>query len=422
MNTIKTVAILGVGARGADAYGSLINEMTDKFKIVSLCDFRQDRLDRFSKVFNVAKELCFTDENEFFKEKRADLIIIATLDSDHVRHCLKAFEKGYDVMLEKPITGKREECKMLLEAQKKYGCKALVCHVLRYAPAFLKVAELINNGEIGRLVCIEALERVAYWHQAHSYVRGNWRNTKTTTPMIIAKCCHDLDLLQYYAKSKCTSVSSIGELTYFRKENQPEGAADRCVNCKYADTCVYSAKDYYIDRWERVGCPKDIWPYNVVVDVPHTKEKLQKAMENGPYGRCVFACDNDAVDHQYVQMTFDNGVKASLTMTAFTSTPGRRMYFHGTLGEIILEEVNETISIHKYGQERRTIDVKMLCEKGYGHGGGDFGLVSSLYDFLEGKADASTSLEHSIESHLMGICAEESRLQGGKLVFLNDKR
>lgn len=422
MYKIKTIAILGVGARGADAYGSLINKMTDKFKIVALCDLKQDRLDRFSKEFNVAKELCFTDENEFFREKRADLCLIATLDSDHVRHCIKAFEKGYDVMIEKPITHKLEECEAILKAQKKYGCKALVCHVLRYAPAFLKVAELIDNGEIGKLVCIEALERVAYWHQAHSYVRGNWRNTKIATPTILAKCCHDLDLLQFYAKSKCLSVSSVGDLTHFRKENQPEGAADRCVNCKYSDTCVYSAKDYYIDRWERVGCPEDIWPYNVVVDVPHTKAKLQKAMEEGPYGRCVYACDNDAVDHQIVQMTFENGVKASLTMTAFTTTPGRRIHFHGTHGEIILEETEESIYLNKYGQERQTINIGNLCEKGYGHGGGDYGLISALSDFLDGNGDANTSLEKSIESHLMGICAEESRLQGGKLIYLNEKR
>lgn len=423
MRKIYTVAIVGVGSRGADAYGTLINDLKDRFDIVSLCDPKQERLDRFGKIFGVAPENRFADENEFFKVKRADVIIIATLDNDHVRQTVKALGLGYDILVEKPLTGKKEDCELLLGAQKKYGGKVLVCHVLRYAKAFLKVAELIDEGKIGKLVAVDALERVAYWHQAHSYVRGNWRNNEVAMPMILAKCCHDLDLLQFYAKSKCKSISSVGDLAFFNKDNAPEGSASRCVDCKYADDCEYSAKIIYPVHWEQNGSPENCWPYNVLCPAPVTKEKLYEAIKSGPYGRCVFKCDNDVVDHQITQMTFENGVKATLTMTAFTSGMGRRMHFFGTLGEIILDEENHNISLRIFGKQNEEIDTDKIIDKenGFGHGGGDYGLINSLYGAISGETNAATSLSDSIESHLMGICAEESRKQGGKLIFVHEK-
>lgn len=416
MGRIYDVAILGVGARGGNAYGRLMHKHAqDRFKIVALCDLCEERLKNYSKEFGVQQANCFTDENEFFKEKRADLLIIATQDQDHVRHALKAFACGYDIMLEKPLTDKREECEALLSAQKQYGRQALVCHVLRYAPAFLKAKELMEKGVIGRLVAIDEVEQVAYWHQAHSYVRGNWRNREAATPMILAKCCHDLDLLQYYAGSKCESVSSVGDLTYFKKENAPEGAATRCTECKYIDECPYSAKHIYIERWLK-NKYEDSWPYNVLVSAPLTQEKLQKAIEEGPYGRCVFACDNSVVDHQLTQLTFENGVKASLTMTGFTANSGRRITFHGTVGELELNEADDCLYVKRYGKEQEKIDFTIDNHQGYGHGGGDFYLIEDLYDMIEGRASSVTSLASSVESHLMGIAAEESRLNGGMLV------
>lgn len=419
-NKIFTVAIIGVGARGANAYGWQINDASDKFNIVALCDLRQERLDIFGKKFNVPEENRFLDEKEFFKEKRADVLLIATPDCDHVRHCLKAFELGYDIMMEKPITDKREECEAVLAAQKKYGGKALICHVLRYAPAFVKVAEMIDEGKIGKLVAINALERVQYAHQSHSYVRGNWRNTNDSAPMILAKCCHDLDLLQYYAKSKCKSISSVGDLCFFVPENAPEGATDWCVDCPHADSCPYSAKAHYITRWKNVGSPENLWPYNVVVTEPVTENKLLDAISTGPYGRCVFRCDNNVVDHQLTDMTFENGVKASLTMTAFTRNSGRRIHFFGTMGELVLDEESDSISYLPFGKEMETTPINVLSEQGYGHGGGDVFIIHNLYDILCGKGTQTTSLEASIESHLMGICAEESRKMGGALVKVHE--
>jgi len=417
-NKVITVAILGAGSRGADAYGSRINKQKDKFKIVAICDLRKERLDRFSKIFGVDSCMLFTDEKEFFKKRLADMLIIGTPDKEHFRHAVTAMELGYDLLLEKPLTDKKDECDKLLEVQKKHGNKVLVCHVLRYGPPFYKLFEIVESGKIGTLIGINAIEGVRYWHQAHSYVRGNWRNSQTSTPMILAKCCHDLDLIQYYANSKCKSVCSTGELKFFKKENAPENSADRCVNCKYIDECPYSAKQIYIDRWKLLGCPEDLWPFNVIAAAPLTEEKLQEAITNGDYGRCVFKCDNNVVDNQIVMMEFENGVRAELTMTAFAA--GRRYHLYGTKGDVILDENNITLNIFSIKDEPQVFPLKDLIEEGHSHGGGDQALIGTLYDLLLGNAPARTDLSNSIESHLMGIAAEKSRLLGGKLVKVHE--
>lgn len=418
---IFKVAILGAGARGGNTYGRLMNEEKDKFSIVAICDQDPEKLNFYADLFGVKQENRFLDEDEFFKEKRADALVIGTPDACHTKHALRAFEKGYDILVEKPLTDKREECEALLAAQKKYGGKAMVCHVLRYAPAFLKVAEIIDGGQIGRLVAMNATEQVAYWHQAHSYVRGNWRRREDTTPMILAKCCHDLDYLQYYAKSPCVSVSSVGDLTYFTADNAPMGATKRCVDCPHVDTCAYSAKRFYVDNWEN-GNQSQGWPYNVLVIEPVTKEKLVDAVENGPYGRCVFHCDNDVVDHQITQMTFANGVKATLTMTAFTANGGRIITFHGTEGQLILNEEENLIHLKRFGQPEEIINLAQLSDNGYGHGGGDYFLIQQLYKTLSGEGTPATALTASVESHLIGIAAEESRLLGGALIPVHTEK
>lgn len=411
---IFTVAIIGVGGRGGYAYGTLIADMPDKFKINALCDINTEKLSYFSEKLGVGEDALFTDENAFFKEKRADVLIISTQDKDHVRHARIAFKLGYDVLLEKPITSNRAELEELLELQRSTGSKVLVCHVLRYAPAYMKIAELIESDAIGRLVAINAIEQVGYFHQSQAYVRGFWRREADSAPMILAKCTHDLDLIQYYANSTCDTLSSIGELTHFTAENAPEGAAERCLNCKYAETCPYSAKTRYLDEWRKVQ--KDIYPYNVACHAPITEEKMIAALRNGQYGLCVYKCDNDVVDHQLTQMTFKNGVKASLTMMAFTRFCGRRIEFFGTGGQITLDEVRGFIRVGVFGEAEYQLKISELESANMLHGGGDYGLVKTLYDVLTGNASEKTSLAHSVESHLIGIAAEESRRLGGALV------
>lgn len=418
-----TVAIIGCGSRGHDAYGVPISNKKEQFEIVSVCDTNKIKLERSKEIFNLKADNCFLDVDEFFKVKRADILVIATLDQDHVWMSVKALELGYDILLEKPISSSRKELKILLKAQKKYKRHIMVCHVLRYAPAYIKVKEILNSGVIGRLIRIEAIEQVAYWHQAHSFVRGNWRNDKTTSPMIMQKCCHDLDLMQYYANSLCDSVFSVGDLAYFKIENQPSGAAKRCKDCKYIDTCPYSAEKIYVERWNKYSKPVNSWPYNVIDETrPNTAESLRRAYENGPYGKCVYACDNNVVDNQMVAMNFSNGVKATLTMTAFTEDMGRVMTFHGSHGEIKFNESEDTIELAIFGKEKEKIKISELITErvkdSFGHGGGDVSLLDTLYDTVSGKYISETSLERSVESHLIAIAAEKSR-KSGKVIKIH---
>lgn len=419
MRKIK-VAIIGAGSRGLDAYATLMQDLPC-FEVVACCDERAVRLEHAHNAFKIKKDMLFKSEKNFFKKKLADLCIVSTQDQDHVRHATKAMQLGYDILLEKPITPYLSECKKLLDAQKKYRKKVIVCHVLRYAPAYLEVMRLIKEGVIGKLIDIDAIEQVAYWHQAHSFVRGNWRKKEDTSPMILAKCCHDMDLLQYYANSPCKCISSMGDLAFFKKENKPKGASDRCATCKYIDTCPYSAKALYIKRWKEMGSPKSAWPFNVICTAyPLTNERIKKAYETSNYGRCVFNCDNDVVDHQQTIVTFVNGVTAHLCMTAFTGKPGRIYKFHGTYGEIDLDEEREEIIIKRFGKKEIIKSFnKIIGKDKLGHGGGDEGLVRSLYLALTGKNNATTALEASLESHLMAFAAEESRLHDGKLIYIH---
>ena len=430
MKKIFTVSILGCGSRGRYTYGKCMAEhFKDEFQIVTVCDINPKKIALAQKDFGIADENCFLDTDEFLKEKRSDVLVIATQDRDHVKMCVKALELGYDILLEKPISPDEDELYELLEANKKYNRKVVVCHVLRYAPAFLKIKSLLDSGAIGKIVCIDWLEQVAYWHQAHSYVRGNWRNSQETSPMIMAKCCHDLDMLQYYAESKCDTIYSAGSLSFFKKENQPEGASDHCATCKYKHECVYSAEQLYVEKRKKdfdwVKDKPDVddyarqqgWPFNVVdLSRPITEESIRKAYESNEYGRCVFACDNDVVDNQTVIANFENGIRANLTMTAFTALPGRKMTFHGTLGEVEMDEENDYIRLSRYGKGTQFFSIKELLKSEipdtFGHGGGDLMLVKDLYKALVGEITLGTTLERSVESHLMALAAEKSRITG----------
>lgn len=428
MSKIFTVSILGCGSRGQEAYGKNFFQLPDKFKISCLCDINPVQIELAKKAWGIPDENCFLSSDEFFKEKRSDALVISTQDRDHVDMCIRALELGYDVLLEKPITPIEEDLYRLLDAQKKYGGKVVVCHVLRYAPAFVKVKELLDTGKIGKVVCIRWIEQVAYWHQSHSFVRGNWHSESETSPMILAKCCHDLDLLQYYADSKCDTVYSVGDVSFFKAENKPEGASDRCQTCKYINECVYSAERLYcakrehdFDRLEPLTKEKDEarkqgWPFNVVdLSRPITDESIRKAYQSSDYGKCVFACDNDVVDNQTVVMKFANGITANLVMTAFTSGSGRKMTFHGTHGEIEMDEDGDYIRVSIYGKGTEFLSVKELMrgalKEDFGHGGGDVMLVRDFYKALCGQ-ELETTLERSVESHLMGLAAERSRKSG----------
>ncbi len=421
---IVTVSIIGLGGRGGEAYGRYLITQKDKFKITHICDINAVRLNKYGELFEVTEENRFASEEEFFEKKLSDVLFITTGDGLHIRMAKKALQLGYDIVMEKPISDKAEELRELAELARETGKKIMVCHVLRYTVMMRKLKEILNSGAIGKLISIDHTENVVYWHEAHSYVRGNWRNRKVAAPMIMAKCCHDLDLIQDFAGSQCKSVSSMGSLAYFKPEFKPEGAADRCVNCKYVDSCVYSAKKIYIDMWKTCGKPVNLFPFNLITDAyPTTEEALLESITTSPYGRCVFACDNDVVDNQTVIMQFENGVTATLKMEAFVKNGGRDIRFFGTDGELELREGEGTITLRKYFGEDTVWKIADLTDDLEGHGGGDHRMIDELYDIMTGKSPkVATSIDESIESHYMALAAEESRLAGGKLVQIENYR
>ncbi|MBR4234746.1 MAG: Gfo/Idh/MocA family oxidoreductase [Clostridia bacterium] len=419
MDKIITVAVIGCGGRGLGAYAKpMQTRFSDRFRVVAVCDINPAMLANAREALGLPEESCFLSEDAFFEARRAELLVIGTQDQDHVRMTLKGLALGYDIMVEKPISSSREECVRLLRAQRESGRRVFVGHVLRYAPAFVKADELLQSGTIGQLISINAVEQVWYGHFAHSFVRGNWRRSEDSTPMILAKSCHDLDLIQHYAGARCVSVSSVGSLRWFKAENAPEGAAKRCTQCKYMDTCPYSAKRLYIDRMK--NRPDYVFSAIIVRPKKLTPEAAWEAIQTGPYGRCVYFCDNDVVDNQQCLMRFENGVTAILDMNAFTGNGGRLLTLHGALGEIILNETEDYLRIKRYGVETpEDIALSSLDTSGSGHGGGDVGIVCGLYDMLTGKIPEVSSLEESLESHLIGIAAEESRLRGGETIAVH---
>ncbi len=421
MNKNFTVAVIGAGGRGY-TYAKHFTKR-DEFTVVSACDVNPKQLDKMQKAYNIPDHLLFVDEEEFFQKKRADILVIATCDNMHVRQCVRAMKMGYDVLLEKPISDSEQEINELLKVQKETGRTVVVCHVLRYSPFVKKLDEVLKSGIIGDLIAIDHIERVAFWHQAQAYVRIQKMYNDTQHPTILAKCCHDLDLLQHFAGARCESVSSVGALTHFRPENAPEGSTKRCVDCPHMDSCVFSAKRIYIDFWKQQGKPEYSWPWTkVCLQNPNTEEGLYEGIENTVFGECVYKCGIEqnphVVDNQLVQMRFKNGVVASLKML-FTESPGRRINFFGTKGEIVFDEQTDTIEVKPYFGEKQQYVLSTLNEGGWGHGGGDYGLINTMYGILTGEITDYTTLEESVESHLMGIAAEESRLSGGKNVLLH---
>ena len=318
---IVRIAIAGVGSRGKNAYGLELLNMKDRAKVVAVADIDPERLALAGDAHGVPDEMRFPSaEAMLAMPKLADAMLVCTQDRQHVPHAVEALKKGYDVMMEKPISPKLEDLQEITRVARENGRRVVVCHVLRYTPFFQTIKKTIDSGALGEVVSIQALENVRYWHQAHSFVRGNWRRGEDTSPMILAKCCHDLDYLVWLCGKKCERVSSYGSLMYFKKSNAPEGAALRCTQgCKAKESCPYDAEKIYLTNKDTgILCGNVEWPIDVLAENP-TEEKIRHAIETGPYGRCVFHCDNDVVDHQIVNMQMEGGASLSLTMSAFTS-------------------------------------------------------------------------------------------------------
>lgn len=434
MNGKLKVALCGLGSRGKDVYATAAKDYPDKMEIAAVADIDPVKVRAAAEEYHIPQEMCFASGEEMLeREQLADVMFITTQDRQHVPQALQALRKGYHLLLEKPVSPDADECRELVRTAKECGREVVVCHVLRYTPIYRKVKELLDAGKIGDIVSIMAVEDVGWFHMAHSFVRGNWSNADETSPMILQKCCHDMDLYLWLANKTCKSLSSYGNTYLFKKENAPEGCALRCLDgCKVKDTCPFNAEHIYFDN-KLIGYNSGnrIWPLNVITHEP-TKENIQKALEEGRYGRCVYHCDNNVVDHQVVNLNMTDGSTMSFTMTGFSPDIARYARFMGTKGQLTVNmDVHEidkcSIEIEYFtpDMKKETIDVMSLSDDFSGHGGGDLKMVEEFLDIVSGRSTKSssvTSIEHSVESHYCALAAEQSRLNGGAVVEIDDFR
>ena len=399
-----TAITLGAGNRG-NVYGNYAEKYPEHLKIVGVAEPISIRNERYCKQHSIDEKMSFiTWEHVFEKPKMADAIIITTPDDLHYGPCMAALEKGYDVLLEKPIAPTEKECRDILALSEKMGSIVAVCHVLRYAPYFIEMRKLIRDRSIGELISVQHFEPIEHVHMAHSFVRGNWHDSKATTPIILAKSCHDMDIMRWLIDKPCKKVSAFGGLKWFNQSNKPEGATPRCMDgCAIEKECPYSAmKIYYRDRQR-----------TYVFDLPEDKEKhgdaILEYLRTTNYGRCVYQMENDQPDHYTMNMEFEGGITATFNMEAFTSYHGRRTRIMGSHGDIVGDMRQFTYTNFLSGEKT---EWEMKTD---GHGGGDWNLVADWVQAVS-KKDASllsSSINASVESHVMGFVAEKSRL-GGK--------
>ncbi len=404
-----TAITLGAGNRGT-VYGNYAVNFPGEMKIVGVAEPIKFRNDKYAKTHKIPDANRFvTWEHVFNKPKFADAVIISTPDRLHYGPCMKALEMGYDVLLEKPIAPTEKECRDILELSKKKGRIVAVCHVLRYAPYFVKMKELLAKGAVGEIISVQHLEPIEHTHMAHSYVRGNWHSSKETTPIILAKSCHDLDIIKWVINKGSKQISAMGDLKWFRRENAPPGSTNRCTDgCKVERECPYSAiKQYYEKRGSRLS----------VFDLPEDKTKhgdiIMEKLRTTNYGRCVYRMDNDQPDHYITNIRFDENVTASFSMEAFTSYAGRRTRIMGAMGDMVGDMNELVITDFRTGKETKLVPKAEDVEgyKNSGHGGGDWLLAR---DFVQAVAHQdskmlTSTIDESIESHVMGFMAEESR-------------
>ncbi|XMB87097.1 Gfo/Idh/MocA family oxidoreductase [Mycoplasmatota bacterium WC44] len=405
------VALIGAGDRGKDRYGEFAINYPENIEFVAVAEPNEIKRREFSQKHNIAPEFQFESwEPLLDKEKFCDGIIIATQDDMHFEPSKKALEKGYHLLLEKPMSDDLTECVELGKISRKSDKTFMICHVLRYTPFYSTIKKIIDDGTIGDVMSVQHNENIGYFHMAHSFVRGNWRNSEESNPIILAKSCHDMDLLLWLVGKRCTKISSFGNLTYFVPEKAPKNAGDRCLTCDIEETCLYSAKKLY---YKHIGG----WPTTVITEI-QTIEAVTKALEEGPYGRCVFKCDNDVCDHQVTIMEFDDGITATFNLSAFTNKVHRSLKIMGTEGEIRADDSVNEIEVNKFASNERVI-IKPGVITG-GHGGGDHGIMRDFISLIkEESCKALTSADISVESHVMAFAAEDSRVNS-KTIVLKD--
>lgn len=414
-----TAVVIGAGNRGT-RYTDIMYRTPEKYKVVAVAEPIESRRNYIRDKHGISEDMCFDDWKPLFaKGKIADFAIVSTMDRQHFEPAMAAIDLGYDLLLEKPISPEPAECRKIALAAKKKGVKIVVCHVLRYSDMFTKLKQLIDDGAVGDIVSINHEECVGNVHQSHSFIRGNWGNSERSSFMLLQKSCHDIDILQWLIGKKCKKVQSFGSLSYFKRKNAPEGSPEYCYQgCPVGEKCPYNAVKLYFDdkknSWFRTTCTRLAEP---------TDDDVMNSLKTTQYGKCVFKCDNDVVDHQTVNLLYDDDITVTFTMNAF-NRGGRNIHIMGTKGEIHAAIDDESpIEVYNFEtKEKSSVSLNGGNDITGGHGGGDDGIVRTLYDYFTDNytGKAISGAEVSCENHLTVFAAEASRISGGKTVDIDE--
>jgi len=399
--------LIGAGNRGRFVFGRYALDHPDRLRLVGLAEPDDERRAHTAAEHGLPLDRALRDWRELLGGGRlGTLAIVATGDTLHVEPALAALDKGYHVLLEKPIAPSPGECVRVVDAAERAGLMLQIGHVLRYTPFYQRVHDVVASGALGDLVHLDLKEHVAYWHMTHSYVRGKFRRRAEAAPLILAKACHDLDLLTWFAASRARRVASLGSLLHFVEAGAPEGAPARCTDgCPVQESCPHDAVRFYLGPDEALA---RIWPWTDVSLDP-SREARRRALESGRYGRCVYRCDNDVVDHQVAAIEFEDGVTASFTVHGLASEERRTLRLTGTRGELRGVLQTGDIEVSRHGRLER--ERLQLPGSAFGHYGGDTGLLDHFTEVLRrGRpAEVRASGRVSLESHLIGFAAERAR-------------
>ena len=442
--------LIGAGQRGAHSYAPFALQHPERLRFVAVVEPREARRKHFAETYGIPASHCFRDMEGLFALGRiADAALICTPDQGHIEPARRALALGYHVLLEKPIATTPEDCAELVALSKRYSVRLSTCHGFRHTRHLKKLRELLMANAVGEVVNVSHQENVAYYHMAHSYVRGNWRRKDESAPMILTKCCHDFDALNWVLGEQVVRLASYGSLKHFRSDRAPNGAPQRCTDgCPVSESCPYYAPRFYGSltplfdnavqdsavpmRWgfelgsviaemihgagERIPLLRKLdlyngWPRSVLADDP-TPKNIDKALREGPYGRCVYHVDNDVVDHQVVLMQLSSGTSVTLTMQGHSAVEERVTVVQGSHGSIAarIGIAQSRIELFDHATGART-ELDTTGGRLDGHGGSDLALVEAFVDAVE-RGDISDHSDEALESHLLAFAAEQARVSG----------
>ena len=478
----RTCVVVGAGIRGREIYGQWMRRHPQRARVVAVAEPNEARRVAMAREHALPAERCFADWRELLAGPRiADACLVTTQDRGHTEPAIAALEAGYTVLLEKPMATTPEECRLLVETADRTGNELRVCHVMRYAPLFQAAYRAVAAGDIGRVLHVEHSENVAYWHFAHSYVRGPWRRRDESSPLILAKSCHDLDIIHWLTGSFVKRVQSFGSRVFFREESAPAGAPERCTDgCPVADTCLWYAPRLYLDgqslyhttRYASSPVIRAVgavvkrlfrsrfrrWPATVISDDLSREARLE-ALKSGPYGRCVYRCDNDVPDQQSITLELDGGITATMGLHGFSYLDGRWFRIDGSEGTIQgrFTYAGQELLLHRHEGRSRTLYRAGLDPGGHGHA--DAALMEAFFPAPDaarraapenraapahraahtraapepgaaparraapehGASRSLSSAAESLESHLAAFAVERSRVEG-RVVELTEFR